>query len=73
MEYMGVLRFLTLVNYTWIEMAKSAPKGKSARETLIDSVTRIQEEARQRLSKEEFRHVEEKFHDLANKVRASRG
>ena len=54
-------------------MPKSAPESKSARETLIASVTRIREEARQRMSKEEFRHVEEKFHELANKVRASRG
>jgi PHD/YefM family antitoxin component YafN of YafNO toxin-antitoxin module len=54
-------------------MAKAATKAKSARETLIESVTRIREEARRRMSEDEFREVEEKVHELANKVRASRG
>ena len=54
-------------------MPKAAAKPKSARDTLIDSVTRLREEARQRMSEDEFCEVEEKVHELANKVRASRG
>ncbi len=54
-------------------MAKAAPKSKSAIDTLVESVTRIRAEARERMSEEEFREVEERFHRLANKVRASRG
>lgn len=42
-------------------------------ETLIDSFTRLREEARERMSEEEFRQADEKFHQLANRVRASRG
>lgn len=42
-------------------------------ETLVDSFTRLHEEARQRMSEEEFRQADDKFHELANKVRASRG
>jgi hypothetical protein len=53
-------------------MPKSAPKSKSAMDTLIDSVSRIRSEAKERMSEEEFRQVEERFHELANKVRASR-
>jgi hypothetical protein len=54
-------------------MAKAAPKAKSARDLLIESVNRIRAEARERMSDDEFRQVEEKVHQLANKVRASRG
>jgi DNA-binding MarR family transcriptional regulator len=54
-------------------MAKAAPKSKSALDTLVESVTSLRAEARERMSKEEFRQVEEQFHQLANKVRASRG
>ena len=54
-------------------MAKAAPKSKSALDTLIESVTRIRTEAKERMSEDEFRQVEEKVHQLANKVRASRG
>jgi hypothetical protein len=54
-------------------MAKSVPKSKSALDTLVESVTRIRAEAKERMSEDEFRQVEEKFHQLANKVRASRG
>jgi hypothetical protein len=53
-------------------MAKSAPKPKSAMDTLIDSVCRLRSEAKERMSEEEFLQVEERFHELANKVRASR-
>jgi DNA-binding MarR family transcriptional regulator len=54
-------------------MAKSVPKSKPALATLVESVTRIRAEAKERMSEDEFRQVEEKFHQLANKVRASRG
>jgi PHD/YefM family antitoxin component YafN of YafNO toxin-antitoxin module len=54
-------------------MPKATAKPKSARETLMETVTRIREEARQRMSEDEFREVEDKVHELANKVRASRG
>jgi hypothetical protein len=54
-------------------MPKSSAKSKSALDTLIESVARIRAEARERMSEEEFRQVEEKVHQLANKVRASRG
>jgi len=54
-------------------MPKAAAKPKSARETLMETVTRIREEARQRMSEDEFRQVEDEVHELANKIRASRG
>lgn len=54
-------------------MPKAAPKTKSSRDLLIESVNRIRDEARERMSDDEFRQVEEKVHQLANKVRASRG
>jgi hypothetical protein len=60
------------VNYTHF-MGKPAAKPKSARETLVESINRIREEARQSMSEERFREIEEKVHELANKVRASRG
>jgi hypothetical protein len=54
-------------------MAKAAPKSKSAMDTLVESFTRVRDEAKERMSKDEFREADEKFHQLANKVRASRG
>jgi hypothetical protein len=54
-------------------MAKAAPKSKTALDTLIESVTRIRTEAKKRMSEDEFRQADEKVHQLANKVRASRG
>lgn len=54
-------------------MAKAAPKSKSAFDSLVESVTRIREEARVRMSEDEFRQADDKVHQLANKVRASRG
>jgi len=54
-------------------MAKSAPKLKSAMDSLVDSFGRIVSEAEERLSKEEFRKSEKKFNEIVNKVRASRG
>ena len=54
-------------------MAKAALKSKSALDTLVQSVSRIRDEAKERMSKDEFRQADEKFHQLASKVRASRG
>jgi len=54
-------------------MAKLSAKSKSALDTLVNSVNRIRAEARERMSQEEFRQLDEKVHQLANKVRASRG
>ena len=59
--------------YNYAVMRKSAPKPKSAMDTLIDSVCRIRSEAKERMSEEEFRQAEEKFNEIAAKVRASRG
>jgi hypothetical protein len=41
-------------------------------DTLIESVTRLREDAKERMSDEDLRRADEKFHQLANKVRASR-
>ena len=56
-------------------MPKAAPKQKSAMDTLVEMVSRIRSEARERMSAEEFRQAEEKFDEIVNKVRAraSRG
>jgi hypothetical protein len=54
-------------------MAKSAAKSKSALDALVESVTRFRAEAKERMSEDEFRQADEKVHQLANKVRASRG
>jgi hypothetical protein len=54
-------------------MAKPVTKSKSAMETLVDSFSDLRDEAKQRMSEDEFREAEKKFHELANKVRASRG
>ena len=42
-------------------------------DTLIESVTRIRAEAKERMSEEEFRQADQKVNQLANQVRASRG
>lgn len=60
------------VNYTCGKMPKSS-KPKSAFDALVESVCNLRAEAKERMTEEEFRHAEEKLHELANKVRASRG
>jgi hypothetical protein len=42
-------------------------------DTLIESVSRLRSEAKERMSKEEFRQAEEKFDEVVSRVRASRG
>jgi hypothetical protein len=54
-------------------MAKSAPKTKSAMETLVDSFSDLVAEAKEHMSDEEFRQAERKFDEIINRVRASRG
>jgi hypothetical protein len=56
-------------------MAKTAPKSKSAMETLVDSFSDLVEEARERMSPEEFRQAEKEFDEIVDKAkaRASRG
>jgi hypothetical protein len=53
-------------------MPKSEPKQKSAFESLVESITRFREEARERMTQEEFHQADEEVHLLACKVRASR-
>jgi hypothetical protein len=56
-------------------MAKAATKSKSAMDELVDSFSDLVEDARERLSPEEFRKAEKEFDEIINKakVRASRG
>jgi hypothetical protein len=42
-------------------------------DTLVDSFSELVAEAEERMSPEEFRKAEEKFDEIINKVRASRG
>jgi len=55
-------------------MAKSAPKSKSAMDTLVDSFSDLVTEAKERMSPEEFRQAEREFDEIIDKVksRASR-
>ncbi|HTW59809.1 MAG TPA: hypothetical protein VMD99_16900 [Terriglobales bacterium] len=56
-------------------MAKAAPKAKSAMDELVDSFSDLVEDARERMSPEEFRQAEKEFDEIINKAkaRASRG
>jgi len=56
-------------------MAKPTPKPKSAMDALVDSFTRLREEAKKRMTEEEFRKAEQGFDQIVMKVRArtSRG
>jgi len=51
-------------------MAKSAPKSKSAMETLVDSFSELVAEAKERMSPEEFQQAEREFDEIIEKVRA---
>lgn len=55
-------------------MAKSSAKAKSAMETLVDSFSDLIEEARERMTPEEFQQAEKKFDEIVDeaKARASR-
>jgi hypothetical protein len=56
-------------------MPKPAAKPKSAMETLVDSFSDLVEEAKERMSPEEFKQAEKDFDEIVNKAkaRASRG
>jgi hypothetical protein len=51
-------------------MAKTAPKSKSAMETLVDSFSDLVEDARERMSPEEFHEAETEFNETINKAKA---
>jgi len=51
-------------------MLKAAPKPKSAMDTLVDSFSDLVEDARERMSPEEFRQAEKEFDEIVNKVKA---
>jgi glycine cleavage system protein P-like pyridoxal-binding family len=53
-------------------MAKSS-KSKSALDALIECVSRIRSDAKDRMSEQEFRQAEKKFDEVVNRIRASRG
>jgi hypothetical protein len=69
------LRFPSPVNYTDQVMSKSAPKSKAPMEALVNSFSDLVEDARKRMSPEEFRQAEKEFDKIVDraKVRASRG
>ena len=51
-------------------MAKSAPKPKSAMDTLVDSFSDLVADAQKRMSPEEFHRAEKKFDEIVDKARA---
>jgi len=51
-------------------MAKAAPKAKSAMDKLVDSFSDLVEDARQRMSPEEFRQAEKGFDKIVDRVKA---
>jgi hypothetical protein len=57
-------------NYTEFVMAKSKPKTKSAMDELGDSFSDLVEDARKRMSPEEFRRAEENFDKIIDKAKA---
>jgi flagellin-specific chaperone FliS len=53
-------------------MARQTATPKSAIDILIDSFMRLRAEAKERMSAEEFQQAEEKFNELATRIRARR-
>ena len=51
-------------------MAKSKPNAKPAMDTLVDSFTELVEDARKRMSPEEFRRAEQNFDKIIDKAKA---
>jgi hypothetical protein len=51
-------------------MSKPVSKPKSAMDKLVDLVSGIRAEARERMSPEEFDEAEKKFDEIADKVRS---
>ena len=58
------------MNYTEGAMAKSSAKLKSAMDTLVDSFSELVEDARKRMSPEEFQKAEKKFDKIIDKAKA---
>jgi len=56
-------------------MPKAAPKSKSAMDALVDSFSELVEDARERMTPEEFQKAEKEFDQIIDKAkaRASRG
>ena len=56
-------------------MPKAAPKSKSAMDALVDSFSELVEDARERMTPEEFQKAEKEFDAIIDKAkaRASRG
>jgi len=56
-------------------MPKASPKKKSAMDKLVDSFSELREDARNRMSPEEFQQAEKGFDEIVDKIRArvSRG
>jgi hypothetical protein len=51
-------------------MKKRHSKPKSAMDELTDSFMRLREEARQRMTPEEFAEADRQVHELADRIRA---
>jgi hypothetical protein len=51
---------------------KAKKKKKSAIDTLVDSLMQLREEARQRMTAEEFEEADRQVHELANRIRKRR-
>jgi hypothetical protein len=51
-------------------MSKTAPKSKSAMETLVDSFGDLVADAKERMSAEELRKAEKEFDEIINKAKA---
>ena len=66
--------FILRLHYTWT-MPKAAAKPKSAMDELVDSFHDLVEDARERMSPEDFQKAEKEFNETVDKVkaRASRG
>jgi hypothetical protein len=56
-------------------MPKAAPKSKSAMDALVNSFSELVEDARERMTPEEFQQAEKEFDEIIDKAkaRASRG
>lgn len=66
----NIYAFFGAAKYTKQVMAKSAPKSKSAMETLVDSFSDLVTEAKERMSPEEFRCAEKEFEEIVDKAKA---
>jgi len=51
-------------------MRKAGAKTKSAFETLVESFSRLRDEAKERMSPEEFQQAEKKFDEIVDHVKA---